>query len=288
MSYTRILFRRDTAAQWELENPVLEQGEMGLVIDSLGQDTVLFKVGDGTTAWADLAYASGPAGPAGEAGAAGAAGAQGVQGPAGVQGLPGPAGPQGEQGPQGAQGVEGPQGPQGVEGQQGVQGPAGPQGVQGVEGPQGPQGPAGDSPPLSDSLTLDSSSVAASSKAVKTVNDALVALAASAAKGDDRVGEAFVWTGTANNLPAGSTHADGGLYSVALFPALASIVGVMYGGDGVTYVGVPDKRQDGGAGGIWGIYIGAPNVPAGQTPAYSGAGHYPSEAGLYTGALLPV
>jgi hypothetical protein len=49
----RIQLRRDTAANWTRVNPVLEDGEPGLEID-----TNYIKYGDGNTAWADLAYAS--------------------------------------------------------------------------------------------------------------------------------------------------------------------------------------------------------------------------------------
>lgn len=50
---TVIKLRRDTAANWLLTNPVLGAGEQGLETD-----TSLIKYGDGTTAWADLAYPS--------------------------------------------------------------------------------------------------------------------------------------------------------------------------------------------------------------------------------------
>ena len=49
----RIQLRRDTAANWTRVNPVLEDGEPGLEID-----TNYVKYGDGNTAWVDLAYAS--------------------------------------------------------------------------------------------------------------------------------------------------------------------------------------------------------------------------------------
>lgn len=52
----RIQFRRGTAAQWTSANPTLVAGEMGLETD-----TNKFKIGDGTTAWASLAYSSLPA-----------------------------------------------------------------------------------------------------------------------------------------------------------------------------------------------------------------------------------
>lgn len=49
----RIQLRRDTAANWTRVNPVLEDGEPGLEID-----TNRVKYGDGNTTWANLAYAS--------------------------------------------------------------------------------------------------------------------------------------------------------------------------------------------------------------------------------------
>lgn len=50
---TKIIQRHDTAANWASVNPVLAQGEIGIE-----DDTRKFKFGDGTTAWADLPYAS--------------------------------------------------------------------------------------------------------------------------------------------------------------------------------------------------------------------------------------
>jgi hypothetical protein len=47
---TKIQLRRDTAANWETTNPVLSQGEIAYVLDS-GR----IKIGDGLTAWKDLA-----------------------------------------------------------------------------------------------------------------------------------------------------------------------------------------------------------------------------------------
>ena len=49
---TRIILRNDTAANWTERNPILSKGEMGIETD-----TNMFKFGDGTTAWNDLAYA---------------------------------------------------------------------------------------------------------------------------------------------------------------------------------------------------------------------------------------
>ena len=53
----RIKIRRDLAASWASNNPILAAGELGL-----DTDANQIKVGDGTTAWADLAFASGGAG----------------------------------------------------------------------------------------------------------------------------------------------------------------------------------------------------------------------------------
>jgi hypothetical protein len=71
-------FRRDTAANWTSEDPILLAGEMGLETD-----TDKFKIGDGSTAWTGIAYSSGPAGATGATGAAGATGATGATGAAG-------------------------------------------------------------------------------------------------------------------------------------------------------------------------------------------------------------
>ena len=50
----RIQLRRDTAANWTRENPILSQGEPGFDLTANKM-----KVGDGVTAWTDLDYASG-------------------------------------------------------------------------------------------------------------------------------------------------------------------------------------------------------------------------------------
>lgn len=48
---TKIQLRRDTAANWTSNNPVLAIGEFGVELD-----TNMVKIGDGTTAWAALEY----------------------------------------------------------------------------------------------------------------------------------------------------------------------------------------------------------------------------------------
>lgn len=125
---TTIKLRRGTAAQWTSANPTLASGEPGVETD-----TGKFKIGDGSTAWASLAYQN-TQGPQGFQGAVGATGPQGTQGTQGNQGT---------QGTQGTTGATGPQGAQGTQGTQGVQGATGAQGTQGHQGTQGTQGTAG-------------------------------------------------------------------------------------------------------------------------------------------------
>ena len=48
-TYYRIITRRDTKANWESANPVLEDGEWGKETD-----TGIIKMGNGSTAWKDL------------------------------------------------------------------------------------------------------------------------------------------------------------------------------------------------------------------------------------------
>ena len=49
----RIQLRRDTAANWASVNPVLAQGEVGIVTDAI---PIQIKVGNGVTAWNSLSY----------------------------------------------------------------------------------------------------------------------------------------------------------------------------------------------------------------------------------------
>ena len=50
---TQIQLRRDTAADWTSNNPTLAAGEFGWE-----SDTSKYKIGNGSTAWNSLAYAS--------------------------------------------------------------------------------------------------------------------------------------------------------------------------------------------------------------------------------------
>lgn len=47
-----LIAKRNTAENWTAANPTLSQGEFGVELD-----TLKFKIGDGVTAWNDLAYA---------------------------------------------------------------------------------------------------------------------------------------------------------------------------------------------------------------------------------------
>lgn len=118
----KIRFRRDTKAVWEQVNPILEEGELGFVLDS---DPPSFKLGNGVDHWNDLEPATGLRGPQGETG---------LQGEVGLQG---PKGDKGEKGDIGSSGL------QGIQGQKGDKGDAGQQGLKGDKGDTGPQGPPG-------------------------------------------------------------------------------------------------------------------------------------------------
>jgi hypothetical protein len=85
MPFIQFQHRRDTAANWNLANPILAPGEMGLE-----SDTTLFKLGNGTTAWSGLAY-GGLKGATGPTGTSGVVGATGPTGPS-VVGATGPTG----------------------------------------------------------------------------------------------------------------------------------------------------------------------------------------------------
>lgn len=132
--------RRDIAADWTTNNPILRAGEPGFEID-----TNKLKIGDGLNAWNDLDYltgagSEGPQGPPGPTGPTGPAGATGPQGPQGDPGPTGATGATGSQGPKGDTGDVGPTGATGATGAQGPQGDPGPAGSTGATGAAGPQG----------------------------------------------------------------------------------------------------------------------------------------------------
>jgi len=86
----RILFRRDIAANWTLNNPVLADGEPGWETD-----TDRLKIGDGVTAWTNLSYYVGTTGGTGSTGSNGPTGATGSIGVTGATGPIGSTGPTG-------------------------------------------------------------------------------------------------------------------------------------------------------------------------------------------------
>lgn len=59
MSYAKIRPRRGSTTEWNLINPVLMEGELGIEFPDSGIGTGLckFKIGDGFKKWSDLAYA---------------------------------------------------------------------------------------------------------------------------------------------------------------------------------------------------------------------------------------
>ena len=65
MAY-RVLFRRDTSTNWNLNNPTLISGEPGYETD-----TDKLKIGDGVSDWLSLNYIVGPTGITGFTGATG-------------------------------------------------------------------------------------------------------------------------------------------------------------------------------------------------------------------------
>lgn len=79
MVNSKILIRRDTAANWLSANPVLGDGEQGYETD-----TRKMKIGNGTAVWTSLPYfssgGSGPTGPTGPQGATGPASAYSFDG----------------------------------------------------------------------------------------------------------------------------------------------------------------------------------------------------------------
>ena len=52
----RIQLRRDSALGWSTNNPILASGEIGIELSPTPAKIVLFKVGDGITAWNSLPY----------------------------------------------------------------------------------------------------------------------------------------------------------------------------------------------------------------------------------------
>lgn len=60
----RVLQRRDTAANWSSTNPILAEGELGIITDGAKG----YKIGDGLTRWNALEYPANPTSVVGEFG----------------------------------------------------------------------------------------------------------------------------------------------------------------------------------------------------------------------------
>ena len=86
--------RRDTAANWNTNNPVLCDGEFGIVTDSDNENWL--KVGDGVTPWKQLPFKKGPTGAKGDKGDKGDTGATGAKGEQGNKGDKGDKGDRGD------------------------------------------------------------------------------------------------------------------------------------------------------------------------------------------------
>jgi len=121
MAY-RIILRRDTSANWIINNPVLLAGEPGYETD-----TGHLKIGDGVSTWTDLDIYIGATGATGSAGATGPTGSMGATGETGSAGATGPIGPTGSAGATGPIGPTGDAGtgPNTFYGNQSIEGPTG-------------------------------------------------------------------------------------------------------------------------------------------------------------------
>lgn len=150
----QIQLRRGTAAEWATANTVLALAEMGIETD-----TKLFKIGDGSTHWTDLAYGGikgdkgadstvqGPKGDKGEVGSKGdkgTDGSKGDKGDTGTTGAKGDTGTTGSKGDKGDTGATGPSGSIGTTGSKGDKGDAGTNGTDGSKGDKGDTGSKGD------------------------------------------------------------------------------------------------------------------------------------------------
>ena len=194
---------------------------------------VVLVVDGATVGFADVTIGTvGPTGPEGPPGPEGPQGPQGVQGPVGPLGPPGPRGVQGPQGPIGPRGPDGPQGPQGP---------------QGIQGPQGPEGPPGVSIPTlvrlgeSTDITLGINYVIALQGIFPPRNIGEVPEVTPSSLGlNPYIGSIGLFAG--NFAPRDWAFCDGRLLQIADNPALFSIIGTIYGGDGRTTFGLPDLR----------------------------------------------
>lgn len=115
--------RRGVAAEWTATNPILRDGEIGVI-----SDTQQFVIGNGMSVFSILPVFDNHNRVAQMIAAAV------------IEGVPGPPGPPGLKGDTGDKGDKGDTGNQGI---QGLKGDTGNQGIQGLKGDTGDTGPAG-------------------------------------------------------------------------------------------------------------------------------------------------
>jgi hypothetical protein len=219
--------RDENAISWNIEGPAGPQGLQG----PAGPPGPIGLQGPAGPAGAKGATgAPGPAGPQGlqgPAGAAGATGPIGPAGPAGATGLQGPAGPAGAIGPAGPAGATGPIGPAGAVGPAGAAGPTGVQGPAGATGPAGPEGPTGPAGPSGTTGLFGTNNINFFSEG---------GAGAQCTLGSVILNVAVEYPG--NYLPA-----DGRTLAITSNTALFSLIGIDYGGDGMTTFALPDLRK---------------------------------------------
>ena len=172
---------RKKLAEWQSENPILRDGEFGVVSD--GTETEWLKVGDGVTAWNSLPYKKGPQGEQGIQGVQGEKGDTGATGAQGPQGIQGEKGDKGDKGdaftyadftPEQLAGLKGEKGDKGDKGDTGATGPQGPQGPKGDTGPQGPPGETPETDQTYNPESANAQSGIAVAQAVDTCSPAIV------------------------------------------------------------------------------------------------------------------
>lgn len=214
--------------------------------------------------------APGAAGPAGPAGPSGPKGDQGNQGSIGAMGPAGPAGPKGDQGNQGLIGDMGPAGPAGPAGPSGAVGPAGttgpkgdqgnagPAGTMGLPGPMGAMGAMGPPGPIGATGAAAPTFTCPSGEAVLSTAFASCGKPSPAGFGtanpsmsgdlggfyggqiDCFLGEVRLFANTF--IPTGWMATHGQTININNEIALFSLLGTVYGGNGMTTFKLPDLR----------------------------------------------
>jgi hypothetical protein len=231
----------DTLISWNQTGPKGDTGPQGSQGDTGPQGA------QGDTGPQGAQGDTGPQGPKGDTGATGQQGIKGDTGSAGMDGktvLNGAGAPTTDQGTNGdfyidtsASAIYGPKtdagwgnssslvGPQGAKGDQGATGTPGSPGATGPQGPQGPPGPAGG----------DGTADAYVGHFGTNTGGALSATGTECTLGEIRLTASPART-------AGGVPADGQIMAISQNPALFSLLGTTYGGNGTTTFALPDLR----------------------------------------------